>query len=278
MSSKNYLKQTLIGTALVIASLLALSVIPAFEIGSFHFKRIQILSDIMRKDVVVTADTTRHMKPVYVDTCKTGVTCIEDYSRETSGMNVFLASLDSSKNKVVRIAWFGDSYVEGDILLDPLRDTLQAIFGGSGVGFVPITSEVAGFRQTVIHSFSNWKTFGIVGERSTEHPLGPAGYSFVPNEGSSVSYTAEKRNRLNVFPTAKLFYGNADSATVTANGQPLFLGSVNSIHQKNLGENLAALKVSVSGKADLYGLTFESKSGICLDNFAMRGNSGIGLY
>jgi len=277
MSAQNYLKQTLTGTALVITSLLALSVIPAFDIGEFHFKRINILSDILRKDVVAVTDTTKPMKPVYVDTCKTGVTCVEDYSRDTSGLNVFLSALDSSKNKTVRIAWFGDSYVEGDILLDPLRDTLQALFGGSGVGFVPITSEVAGFRQTVIHSFSNWKTYAIVGERNPEHPLGPAGFSFVPNEGNSVSYNAEKRNRLNSFPTAKLFYGFSDSTTVIANGQKIFIGSVNSIHQKNIGENLSSLKLSVSGKADLYGVAMESKTGICLDNFSMRGNSGIGL-
>ena len=109
MSPQNYLKQTLIGTAMVIASLLALSVIPAFDLGDFHFKRINILSDILRKDVVVIADTIKPMKPVYVDTCKTGLTCVEDYSRDTSGMNVFLSALDSSKNKIVRIAWFGDS-------------------------------------------------------------------------------------------------------------------------------------------------------------------------
>lgn len=277
MPSENYLKQTLIGTALVIASLLALSVIPAFDAGNFHFKRINILSDILKKDVVVVADTVKVMKPVYVDTCKNGVTCIEDYSNDTTGLNVFLSALDSSKNKIVRIAWFGDSYVEGDILLDPLRDTLQAIFGGSGVGFVPITSEVAGFRQTVIHSFNNWKTYAIVGERSPEHPLGPAGFSFVPNDASYVSFTAGKRNRLNSFPNAKLFYGSSDSATVTANGQEMFIGSVNSIHNKNLGENLSSLKFSVKGKADLYGIVFESNTGICLDNFSMRGNSGIGL-
>ncbi len=277
MPAQNYLKQTLTGTALVIASLLALSVIPAFDIGDFHFKRINILSDILKKDIVPVTDTVKAMKPVYVDSCKTGITCIEDYSRDTSGMNVFLSALDSSKNKIVRIAWFGDSYVEGDILLDPLRDTLQTIFGGSGVGFVPITSEVAGFRQTIIHSFNNWKTYAIVGERDKEHPLGPAGYTAVPESGNTVSYIPEKRNRLNAFPNAKLFYGYSDSLLVTANGQEISTGSVNSIHQKNLGTNLSSLKLSVTGKGDLYGVTFESQNGICLDNFSMRGNSGIGL-
>jgi len=276
MSSENYLKQTLTGTALVIATLLVLSAIPEFDVGSFHFKRINLLSDILKKDVVVT-DTVKVVKPVYADTCKTGVTCVEDYSSDSTGLDIFLSALDSSKTQPVRIAWFGDSYVEGDILLDPLRDTLQAIFGGSGVGFLPITSEVAGFRQTVIHSFKNWKTYEIVGERSDEHPLGPAGYSFVAEDGNYVSYTAEKRNRLNKFPTAKLFYGNCDSATVLVGESEMQLGSSNSIHRKNLAENISSLKFSVTGKADLYGISMESNTGVCVDNFSMRGNSGIGL-
>lgn len=275
----NFLKQTLIGTVLVIAALLLLSLIPEFDLGSFHWKRVNIVHDLFtaEKKQVAKVDSTQITKPIYVDTCKTGIVCVEDYSKDTSGLHSFLSALDASKNRVVRIAWFGDSYVEGDILLGSLRDTLQAIFGGSGVGFVPITSEVAGFRQTVIHSYETWKTFGIVGNRDAEHPLGPAGFSFVGEEGNTVSYTAEKRTRLNNFPTAKLFYGNSDSAIVTVNGNEIGLATVKSIHQRSLGENLSSLKLSVQGKADLYGVSIESKTGICVDNFSMRGNSGIGL-
>ena len=36
----------------------------------------------------------------------------------------------------VRIAFLGDSFVEGDILTSDLREALQAKFGGRGVGFV----------------------------------------------------------------------------------------------------------------------------------------------
>ena len=37
----------------------------------------------------------------------------------------------------VRIAFMGDSFVEGDILTADLRESLQETFGGGGVGFVP---------------------------------------------------------------------------------------------------------------------------------------------
>ena len=48
-----------------------------------------------------------------------------------------------SKKGKVRIAWYGDSFSDGDILVSDLRDTLQSLYGGNGVGFVPITSQVA---------------------------------------------------------------------------------------------------------------------------------------
>ncbi|MDB5281652.1 MAG: hypothetical protein JWO06_727 [Bacteroidota bacterium] len=279
---QNYLRSTVMGTALVLMALMYLFMIPEFDLGPFHFKRIAILADIMHKDnknLEVPKDTVKAIKPVYADTCKTGITCIEDYSKDTSGMKPFLAALDSSKKQVVRIAFFGDSYIEGDIMLDPLRDSLQAIFGGSGVGFVPITSEVAGFRQTVIHSYDNWKTYSIVGDRSNDHPLGFAGHSFFPQKDNRVSFKTVGRNRLNEFPTARLYYGNTEGAEIMVNDEPVNLKASRRLQQVNLGGPITSLKLSVQpgNTMDLYGVEFESKTGIAVDNFSMRGNSGTGL-
>ncbi|HWB62567.1 MAG TPA: hypothetical protein VG603_03580 [Chitinophagales bacterium] len=285
-SGKNYLKQTVIGTALVIAVLLALRLIPEFDIGSFHFKRIDMLADILVKEKPkdITQDTVKVVKPVYVDTCKTGITCIEDYTADSSGMRIFMAALDSSKRREVRIAWFGDSYVEGDILLDPLRDSLQALFGGSGVGFVPITSEVNRFRQTITHEFKNWKTYSIVGDHSDDYPLGPAGHVFVPQDGDEVSYEGiPRRKRLSYFPSEKIYYGQAEGATLrySTGGEPveINLKDGNEIQQLVIDSTCRQFSLAVTGgKAVLYGADFESSRGICVDNFSMRGNSGIGLY
>ena len=278
---ENYLGQTVMGTTLVVICLLWLFAIPEFDIGSFHFKRINILADIFKKDdkKVAVTDTAKAIKPVYADTCKTGLTCIEDYSKDTSGMKPFLAALDSSKKHIVRIAWFADSYVEGDIMLDPLRDTLQALFGGSGVGFVPITSEVAGFRQTVIHSYDNWTTYSIVGDRDNEHPLGFAGHCFVAEKGNKVSYRTITRKRLNEFPTTKIYYGNTEGGMLLVNDDSVNIKAGHRLQEVALNNAVTSLKLSVppGNVMDLYGVEFESKTGISLDNFSMRGNSGTGL-
>lgn len=281
--SKSYLLHSVIGTFLVVMCLLGLYAVPPFNVGSFHFKRINILSDILKKEEKKptpndTVAVIPVVKPVYLDTCKTGITCIEDYSTDTTGMKLFFSALDSSKNHLVRIAWFGDSYIEGDILLDPLRDSLQALYGGSGVGFVPITSEVATFRQTILHTFSNWKTFSMVGERSTDHPLGPAGFSFEPQAGAKVVFKATNRTRLNSLPTTKVYFGNADSAHIVLNEEDTFNLAAKRIHQLVVKSPTKSLEVQAYGKSiDLYGASFEDTKGICVDNFSMRGNSGIGL-
>src|SRR5699024_9388126 len=57
--------------------------------------------------------------------------------------------------KKVRIAYFGDSMTDGDMIVQDLRKLFQAKYGGTGVGFVPITSESATSRGSIHHRFSN---------------------------------------------------------------------------------------------------------------------------
>jgi hypothetical protein len=287
MEEGNYLKQTVKATFGLIVCLGLLYLIPEFDLGAFHFKRVSLLSDILHKDPVAEQvadiadhDTTIYVKPVYADTCRTGITRVEDFSPDSAGMRAYLSALDSVSKQVVRIAYFADSYVEGDIMLESFRDSMQCIYGGSGVGFVPITSEVAGFRQTVIHTFSNWDTYSIVGDRSDEHPLGPAGMSFVSKPGNEVRYKAPNQRHLSSFPTATLFYKRCNECSLIQNeSDTVSLPGRNNINVITLGRNQQSLKVSIPGNdsVDLYGVSFEDTKGISVDNFSIRGNSGMGL-
>ena len=53
-----------------------------------------------------------------------------------------------------RIAYYGDSSIEGDMITQTVRDSFQKRFGGSGVGFVPIATHLKGFRRSVYYNFS----------------------------------------------------------------------------------------------------------------------------
>jgi hypothetical protein len=50
-----------------------------------------------------------------------------------------LHQLKTTKKGKIRIAYFGDSMIEGDLLTQTLRKLLQKEFGGYGVGFFPFT-------------------------------------------------------------------------------------------------------------------------------------------
>ena len=283
MEERNYLNYSVKATFGLILCLGLMYLVPEFDLGAFHFKRVNILADILNKktaDQIAHGDSDIIVKPTYIDTCKTGVTCVEDFSPDSAGMNAYLSALDSSRHKPVRIAFFADSYVEGDIMLESFRDSMQSIYGGSGVGFVPITSEVAGFRQTIIHSFTKWQTYSIVGDRSEDHPLGPAGLTFVSKPGSEVSYKAPNHRHVNTLPTSRLFYRKCNDCAIIVNeADTITLGGSDEINAILLGKNDPSIRIGIAGDnpIDLYGMSFEDTKGISVDNFSLRGNSGMGL-
>ena len=60
-------------------------------------------------------------------------------------------------SRPVRIAILGDSYIEGDIFSQNIRERLQEQYGGHGVGYLPVSSELTGFRQSIRQTCSGWK-------------------------------------------------------------------------------------------------------------------------
>lgn len=82
---------------------------------------------------------------------------IEDYTTLGVGLANLKAALSDSR--VARIAVVGDSYIEGDIFTQDLRELLQTEYGGEGVGYVNMHSDFPGFRRSVKQSGSGWKTF-----------------------------------------------------------------------------------------------------------------------
>ena len=154
---KNYLKYSLWFVLIVFAVLLGLHWLPALTIDGHTMRRVDLLSDLRYPESETAAADSDSIplppvvKPAFVDTCRTGMTCIEDYSDSTlRGMTPFYKALDrvssdDSDDKQVRIAVFGDSFIEADIFTADLREMLQKQFGGCGVGFVTITSMTSGF-------------------------------------------------------------------------------------------------------------------------------------
>lgn len=287
---KNYIAQAFGLVFIVFAVLVGLSFTNTeFSLFGHTFKPVNLFSDVEKEEVADTTGTTAgKVKPKFVDSCKTGLVCFEDYSKDTTALNLFfdaLCSLDSTKQPV-RIAYFGDSFIEGDILTQPLRDTLQTIFGGMGVGFMPVTSAVNGFRQSVVHNFNEgWTTYSALEGKPSAADLGFSCYTFVPSGAASVSYAGVKSSpRLSRFNKISLYYGNLSSASsvnINRNGKggqsyPLQAGKgVKALNIKADSTRSAAFSFGSGG--EVYGIALEDSVGISVDNLSLRGNSGMAL-
>ena len=213
---------------------------------------------------------------------------IKKYDGAHTGLIYFFQSLINVENKAKgtsRIGYYGDSMIEGDLMSMTLRKMLQKRFGGRGVGFMPITSITNNFRVTIRHEFSDgWKTYNLVKQNSPV-ALGVSGEVFLPDTSFSshkVTYKASNHQFLQDFPITKLFYG-PDTSYPKNNKvllqNKLFLLEkeelVNSLILSNTTTDEIELIFDFSSSLPIYGLSFESNNGILLDNFAIRGNSGI---
>ncbi len=195
-------------------------------------------------------------------------------------LDAFFSGLDSLplKAKSLHIAHFGDSQIEGDLLTSNLREAMQQKYGGSGVGWMPMTSIVAGYRNTLGHQFNDeWDVYDIQ-DNSSPYAVGPTGQVFIAKPGASATYTATKYP----FNKAWIFAHPSSSGTIacTANGQKSTIQWPIQNKYYTPISNLKGKQISIqcnAGSPALYGINFENGHGCYVDNFAYRGSSGAGL-
>lgn len=229
----------------------------------------------------------------------------------TEVLDSFFRALRKPQQQI-RIAYYGDSSIEGDLICMSFRDSLQKRFGGYGVGFVPIMTHIPGFRRSVRHQFSdNWHR-SVIGQPNEEKMFrGISGEFFLPiMEGNStdtihadaltgdpsedddthwVSYRGTSRFvGTQFFSDARFFYGRPEMGDSI--NRPLRVIANSSYQQRShvLNGNHIVNEVSLldtlsrririnftqPNRTPLYGVSLESASGIIVDNFPCRGNSG----
>lgn len=292
----NKLHYTLLLVLLVTIGLLSLYYLPDINIFGMKSRKIDLLSDIRIEekdilDVVQPADTLLALKEEYndyVDTCKTGIECIEDYSDSTAyGMSHFYKALSgiNSIGRPVRIAYFGDSFIEGDILTADLRKMLQQEFGGNGVGYVSVKSKFPGFRPTVKHSFSGWTSHCVTDTAGfVRHNQDISNAYFYATDGAytMLEGTGKYASNLESCTSSSIFYLTPDSlflsAQVNDGGEQEFsLKGDSTLQCVTVNGNIRRVKWiinKVSSNTLFYAVTMDSGRGVILDNFSTRGSSG----
>ncbi|WP_373718893.1 SGNH/GDSL hydrolase family protein [Bacteroides heparinolyticus] len=291
---KNSLKYSGLLVLLVVGALLLLRLLPVITVGGHTLRHVDILGDLRPSspqiEVADSLPPPPVVKPAFVDTCRTGMTCIEDYSDSTlRGMTGFYRALDELREtpRPVRIAYFGDSFIEADILTADLREMLQKRYGGCGVGFVTITSMTSGFRPTVRHSFGGWQSHSIMDSAFFDRrKQGVSGHYFVPRAGAYVELKGQNRyaSLLDTCRRASIFFYTKDTLTISAcinRGETLTrtFDPADGLQDMAVEGRIGAVRWAVD-RADstlFYGLAMDGQTGIAVDNFSLRGSSGLSL-
>ena len=304
---KDNIYRTFLLTALVVLVLLSLHLLPPLKIGDTELRRVSVLSDIsdspfdkeqidvIPKPVEPRTDQTKIIagkKVSFKEIWPKGVERIVDFSAgKANGMNHFYAMLDSLSRKrqlgrPVRKAYYGDSFIESDILTEYLRDMLQAKYGGGGVGWIDAGNELISYKPTVVCSFSGLKEYMVMkkdGYSPNEASISERYYPASSVASLSLRGGYKECPRTMKWGASRLYLKTKSGCGVTARVNDSIVKSFSLSPSSNVQfvETLmpsTSISYSVNGSGNtLYGAALETDNGIVLDNFSMRGSSGITL-
>jgi hypothetical protein len=296
---KNKAGSVLIFTLLVFSLLLLLSLQDPFIDPKYKMiHNINLLQDILQKNpqskTIKSAIPSKQQKPKpdsadiiiadrNIELFQSPVT-ITEFNPDSICPALFnsmkkLYSMKKSGKGKLRIAYFGDSMIEGDLLTQTIRKLLQREFGGRGVGFVPVYSPVSKFRQTAsVHSSGGWADQNFKTKTNTRLYL--SGHTYF---GSPKDFIYVKDNTLTDSHTVtgkSILYGTTEKPTTLAVNKEFIQIPGGGIFNKAILKNDLNKDIAISNFSDalpVYGLTIESEDGVILDNFSFRGITGIEL-
>lgn len=213
-----------------------------------------------------------------IDNVVDGVVIIEDYSMNGNGLANFKKAVSESSHRTVRIAVIGDSYIEGDILTQDIRQSLQNRFGGQGVGYVPAYNAQPGFRQTVRQTSSGWTEHEIrhnmpenmkilAGEYYTSGGNGSASF-----KGTTRYENLDKWSRTSVLATAP--EGGIVTLTTDNGSEDHQIAAGNQVTAITAQGTTTSATVTASAGVNVLGIYLDGDKGVQVDNMSLRGNSG----
>lgn len=208
---------------------------------------------------------------------------IEDFSSGHIGLYRFFTALNNIDNlgRPVRIAFVGDSFIEGDIFVADFRAKMQEQFGGRGVGFLPITSVTEQYRPTIKQSANGWKAYSIIKDRNRKYVI--SGFQFEPtsNNASFQFQMVDMYPGLEEVSSIKFIYsGNETTDMYLRNDRDTLhykLPTTDKVTQFEMKGRFQKGQLQFKNAKGLkaIGVAFEDNHGIVVDNFSLRGNSGI---
>lgn len=296
---------------IVVAGLLLMQFMPEISVFGYKLRKVDLLSDI-RCDTLLFKQVTQYNTTEESVKQKTAelrlsikrdtTLAIEDFSDvgelHCSMDSFYKKLLDSKKlTRPIRIAYFGDSFIESDILTKDLRRYLQIHFGGHGVGFVDVAHPLADIRGTVKSNSSNFVSHVVTDKRGFCKDLSGVDLIYAVPTDTSAQFsltavqTSDKQN--NYFNYSAVYYLSHPQVSFSAfvDGKPV--SRLDSIQEKSVSMlsftkpmknvtwkmNLKSAYDTIShfslSDCAVFGASCESTKGVILDNFSLRGHSGL---
>lgn len=212
----------------------------------------------------------------------------EDFDTlSTTRLDNFIDKLASGKP--VRIAFMGDSFVEGDIITCDLRDMLQARFGGRGVGFVTADIPFTTVRKSIKRNSSGWKTYSVMKPKSASEDAREnffiAGYLADGSAGATTRWQATNAYpTLDSCSTARILFMSRDTSRVEVVladtlRQEFLIAGDERVREIYVEGPVDDLRVRVlEGNILCYGASMEGEGGVIVDNYSMRSNNGHAIF
>ena len=192
--------------------------------------------------------------------------------------------------KGLRIAFMGDSFIEGDILTSDLRAELQELFGGRGVGFVACDIPFATVRKSVKRSSSGWSAYSVMKPKSAPQDVADkffvSGYLAKGGAGATTRWSATNAfETLDSCSRARVLLYSKDTSLVRVAINDSIVNEVEIAGDERVREIyveaplVEAVTLTVlDGEVLCYGASMEGDGGVVVDNFSVRSNNGHAIF
>ena len=265
-------------TAVVTVLLLVLSLFPPFELFGLRFSRTNIYPGLLEyDDTSLPDDFVPDIQALMVEEPQ----MVADSAQVTFG--------DADSSRTVRIAFLGDSFIEGNILTCNLMAHAQPDVVGARLGFLPFPLPFKIYRRTASAGGSGWKNCGILKFKSAPEALRDkflaSGYLASGGKGSVMTWkSGDNFSHLRGTDMCRVIFLSPGISRVelVMDGNDSFIYDVDGsdlLRQIVLRRPASALELRVlSGEIVVYGARLESSSGVIVDNLSVRSNNGGGIF
>lgn len=287
---------------IAVAIVAALSLLPWSRMTGRVFKDFNLLADIMPGavaddvepeaepiDSLLLADAKNATNtPAAIDTAivapiaprQGDKVLIEDYSADKSGLKHLRGALADVTKRPVRIAVIGDSYIEGDIMTQDLRQMFQDRYGGAGVGYMPVQTALAGFRNSVKHEADGWNMYDLRKTTDPQYRWLAGTYGVSTDKASATFKGSKKTPHLDQWNQSRILVMSPTAATVNvttdANGAQTYSVPANQLACVKVDGLTSQLSLqSTTPGLVVLGVWLGNATGVTVENMSIRGDSGI---